>query len=110
MENGYIQLPYGFIPDQNEDEKIYFDLPLNYKKNLLFDKLPYVAQLNNPAIDNVVKGKQNDNLSIQKFLLATDLLQDTIQDNLDMIVRMVSLTMQVLDVHLIQNFPRLCIN
>ena len=86
MENGYIQLPYGYIPDQNENEKMYFDLPLNYKKNLLFDKLPYVAQLNNPAINNVVKGKQNDDLSIQKFLLATDLLQDTIQDNLDMIV------------------------
>ena len=65
---------------------MYFDFPLNYKKNLLFDKLPYVAQLNNPAINNVVKGKQNDDLSIQKFLLATDLLQDTIQDNLDMIV------------------------
>ena len=86
MENGYIQLPYGFIPDQNQNEKMYFDLLLNYKKNLLFDKLPYVAQLNNPAIDNVVKGKQNDDLSIQKFLLATDLLEDAIQDNLDMIV------------------------
>ena len=86
MENGYIQLPYGYIPDQNQNEKMYFDLPLNYKKNLLFDKLPYVAQLNNPAIDNVVKGKQNDDLSIQKFLVATDLLEDAIQDNLDMIV------------------------
>ena len=86
MENGYIQLPYGFIPDQNEDEKIYFDLPLNYKKNLLFDKLLYVVQLNNPAINNGVKGKQKNDLSIQKFLLATDLLQDAIQDNLDMIV------------------------
>ena len=86
MENGYIQLPYGFIPDQNENEKMYFDLPLNYKKSLLFDKLPFVAQLNNPAIDNVVKGKQKDDLSIQKFLLATDLLEDTIQNNLDMII------------------------
>ena len=54
MENGYIQLPYGFIPDQNEDKKLNFDLLLNYKKSLLFDKLPYVAQLNNPAIENVV--------------------------------------------------------
>ena len=72
MENGYIQLPYGYIPDQNQNKKMYFDLPLNYKKNL-FVKLPYVAQLNNPAIDNVVKGKQDNNLSIQKFLLATDL-------------------------------------
>ena len=86
MENGYIQLPYGYIPDQNQNEKLYFDLRLNYKKNLLFDKLPYIAQLNNPAINDVVKGNKNDDLSIQKFLLATDLLEDAIQDNLDMIV------------------------
>ena len=86
MENGYIQLPYGFIENQNEDEKMHFNLPFNYKKSLLFDKLPYVAQLNNPAINNVVKGKENDDLSIQKFLLATDLLENAIQDNLGMIV------------------------
>ena len=86
MENGYIQLPYGYIPDQKDNEKLYFDLPLNYKKNLLFDKLPYIAQINNSAIDDVVKGKKNDDLSIQKFLLATDLLEDAIQDNLNMIV------------------------
>ena len=53
-----------YIPDQKNNEKLYFDLPLNYKKNLLFDKLPYMAQLNNPAIDDVVKGKKNDDLSI----------------------------------------------
>ena len=63
---------------------MYFDLPFNYKKKLLFDKLPYVAQLNNPAIDDVVKGKKNNDLSIQKFLLATDLLEDEIQGNLNM--------------------------
>ena len=86
MENGYIQLPYGYIPDQKNNEKLYFDLLLNYEKDLLFDKLPYIVQLNNPAIDDVVRGKENDDLSIQKFLLATDLLEDAIQDNLDMIV------------------------
>ena len=86
MESGHIQLPFGFIPDQNPDNDLYFDLPLNYKKNLLFNKLPYIAQLNNPAIDDVVRGKKTDDISIQKFLLATNLLQDTIQDNLDMIV------------------------
>ena len=84
--NGYIQLPYGFVEKENENDKMHFNLPLNYKKSLLFDKLPYVAQLNNPAIDNVIKGKENDDLSIQKFLLAMDLLEDAIQNNLDMIV------------------------
>ena len=53
---------------------------------MLFDKLPFVAQLNNPAIDNVVNGNNADDLAVQKYLLATDLLQDTIQENLNMIV------------------------
>ena len=86
MESGHIQLPFGFVPDQNPDDDLFFDLPLNYKKNLLFNKLSYIVQLNNPAIDDVVRSKKTDDISIQKFLLATDLLQDTIQDNLDIIV------------------------
>ena len=53
---------------------------------MLFDDLPFVAQLDNPAIENVIKGKTNDDIDIQKFLLATGLLEDTIQNNLDMIV------------------------
>ena len=83
--NGYIQLPYGYAENEN-DEKINLNLPKNFKKELLFDELPFVAQLNNPAIENVIKGKENDDISIQKFLLATGLLEDTIQNNLDMIV------------------------
>ena len=83
--NGRIQLPYGFL--ENEDEKkINLNLPRNFKKELLFENLPFVAQLNNPAIENVVSGKDSDDLSIQKFLLAIGLLEDSIQNNLDMIV------------------------
>ena len=85
-ENGYIQLPYGYMENDNNSENLNFNLPKNFKKELLFDNLPFVGQLNNPAIDNVVKGKENDAISIQKFLLATGLLEDTIQNNLDMIV------------------------
>ena len=83
-KNGYIQLPYGFV--ENDNQKVTFNLPKNFKKELLFDDLPFVAQLNNAAIENVIKGKENDDISIQKFLLATGLLEDTIQNNLDMIV------------------------
>ena len=83
--NGRIQLPYGFLENDNEN-KINLDLPRNFKKELLFENLPFVAQLNNPAIENVVSGKNSDDISIQKFLLATGLLEDTIQNNLDMIV------------------------
>ena len=38
MESGHIQLPFGFVPDQNPDDDLYFDLPLKYKKNLLFNR------------------------------------------------------------------------
>ena len=83
--NGYIQLPYGYVENEN-DEKINLNLLHNFKKELLFENLPFVAQLNNPVIENVVKGKETDDIGIQKFLLATGLLEDTIQNNLDMIV------------------------
>ena len=86
MESGSIQLPFGFIPDQKTENDLQFNLPLNYKKNLLFDKLPFVTKLDNPAIENVVNGNEADDLSVQKFLLATDLLQDSVQESLNMIV------------------------
>ena len=86
MESGSVQLPFGFIPDQKTENDLQFNLLLNYKKNLLFDKLPYVTKLDNPAIENVINGNKADDLSVQKFLLATDLLQDNIQESLNMIV------------------------
>ena len=39
MESGSIQLRFGFIPDQKTENDLQMNLPLNYKKNLLFDKL-----------------------------------------------------------------------
>ena len=86
MENGSIQLPFGFVPDKNPGGEIQFNLPLNYKKDLLFTKLPLAANLNDPAIDDVIKNGNVDKLAVQKYLLATGLLEDTIQENLEMIV------------------------
>ena len=86
MESGSIQLPYGFICDKNPGGELHFDLHQDFKKELLFKKQLYVAHLENPVINNVVKGGKVDNLALQKFLLATNLLQDSIQENLNMIV------------------------
>ena len=86
MESGSIQLPFGFIPDQKTENDLQFNLLLNYKKNLLFNKLPFVKKLDNPAIENIVNGNEADDLSVQKFLLATNLLQDSVQESLNMIV------------------------
>ena len=85
-KNGYIKLPYGFVSNDENKEKIRFNLPLNYKKDVLFQKVPYFAEANNSAIDDVVLGRKNDDLSIQKFLLSKGVLEDAILDNLDMIV------------------------
>ena len=86
MESGSIQLSFGFIPDQKSENDLQFNLPLNYQKNLLFNKLPFVRKLDNSAIENVVNGNDADDLSVQKFLLATNLLQDSVQESLNMIV------------------------
>ena len=53
---------------------------------MLFGKVPYFAEVNNPAINDVVLGKKRDDLSIQKFLLGKGVLEDAVLDNLDMIV------------------------
>ena len=84
--NGYIKLPFGFVSNQKDKAKIQFDLPINYKKDVLFRKVPYFAEVNNSAIDDVVSGKRKDDLSIQKFLLSKGVLEDAILDNLGMIV------------------------
>ena len=85
-KNGYIKLPYGFVSNENDKGKLRFNLPLNYKKDQLFRKVPYFGEVNNPSIDDVVLGKKRDDLSIQKFLLGKGVLEDAVLDNLDMIV------------------------
>ena len=44
-----------YVPDDNEKGNLQFNLPPNCKKDILFGKLPYIALLDKPAIDNVVK-------------------------------------------------------
>ena len=85
-KNSYIKLPYGLVSDEKNIEKIRFNLPLNYKKDVLFQKVPYFAEVNNSAIDDVILGNKRDDLSIQKFLLSKGVLEDAVLDNLDMIV------------------------
>ena len=80
-----IKFKVGFIRDKNQGRELHFALHQDFKKELLFKKQPYVAHLENPAINDVVKGSKVDSLALQKFLLATDLLQDSIKKNLDMI-------------------------
>ena len=45
MEGGSIQLPFGFVHDGNEGGKIQLNLLLNFRKDILFEKLPYIVHL-----------------------------------------------------------------
>ena len=59
---------------------------MNFRKDVLFDKLPYLTQSKNPTLNNIIENSTIDNLELQKYLLATGLLKDDIQQSLDMIV------------------------
>ena len=81
-----IQLPFGVVRDKSKGKSIKLNLLPNYRNNVFFDQLPYLSHLQNPAIKDVIKDGIVDNLSLQKYLLATGILKDSIQDSLDMIV------------------------
>ena len=66
-------------------KRLKLNLPSNFRKDVLFNQLPYLARLENTAIADVVKNGITDYLSLQKYLLATGLLKDSIQDSLEMI-------------------------
>ena len=63
-----------------------FNFPPNFRKDILFDKLPYLTQSKNPTLNNIIKNGMVDNLELQKYLLTTGLLQHSVQQSLGMIV------------------------
>ena len=81
-----IQLPFGVVRDKSKEKLIKLNLPLNYRKDVLFNHLPDLGYLGNPAIKDVPRDGVIDNIALQKYLLATGLLKDSIQNSLDMIV------------------------
>ena len=86
MESKYIQLPFGVVRNKEKEKKIQLNLPPNYKKDVLFDQLPYIAEFKNSTIKEVMRNGIVDKVTLQKYLLATGFLEGTIQDSLDMIV------------------------
>ena len=65
---------------------LHFYLPLSYKRDILFEQFPYLSHVKNPTLNKIVKNGIVDNVELQKYLLATGLLQDSIQQSLDMVV------------------------
>ena len=50
-----IQLPFGVVRDKSKEKSIKLNLPLNYRKDVLLDHLPYLGHLENPAIKDAVR-------------------------------------------------------
>ena len=86
MSDKSIQLAFGIVRDKSKEELIKLNLPPNYRKDALFDHLSYLGHLENPAIKDVVRDDVVDNIALQKYLLVTELLKDSIQNSLDMSV------------------------
>ena len=78
MSGKSIQLPFDVVRDKSKEKSIKLNLPPNYRKNVLFDQLPYLSHLENPTRKGVIKDGIIDNLSLQKYVLATGLLKDSI--------------------------------
>ena len=79
----YIQLPDGL---KEKVRKIKLPLPKNEKIKDLFGKLPYIANLQDPILQNKVENVLKNREDLQKYLLATDELKSTIEESLHLAV------------------------
>ena len=79
----HIQLPDGL---KKKVSKIKLPLPKNEKIKYLFGKLPYIASLQDPILQNKVENVLKNREDLQKYLLATDNLKSTIEESLDLAV------------------------
>ena len=86
MEGKHIQVPYDVLSDDEPSNLLHFNLPPNYKRDILFEQFPYLSHVKNPTLNKIIKNGIVDNIELQKYLLATGLLQDSIQQSLDMVV------------------------
>ena len=50
MSDKSIQLLFGTVRDNSKENSIKLNLPPNYRKGVLFEHLPYLGHLENPAI------------------------------------------------------------
>ena len=83
MDGKHIQLPYGALSDNEPKNLLYFNLPPNYKRDVLLKQFPYLSHVKNPTLNKIIKNGIADDVELQKYLLATDFLQDSSQQILD---------------------------
>ena len=90
MEGKHIQLPYGILSYDEPKNLLHFNLPPNYKSDILLEEFLYLSHAKNPTLNKIIKTGIVGHVKLQKYLLVTDLLQDSIQQSLSMVVNDVS--------------------
>ena len=79
----YIQLPEGL---KKNVDKIQLNVPKNEKAKDLFAILPYLANLKYPILQNKVEDLLKNREDLQIYLLATEDLDNTIEESLQLAV------------------------
>ena len=79
----YIQLPDKIV---NNVEQIQLNLPKDQKAKDLLAHLPYIANLQDPILQNRVEDLLKNREDLQKNLLATEFLGKTLEDSLELAV------------------------
>ena len=79
----YIRLPDGL---KKKTDKTQLSLPKNEKIKDLLGSLLYIANLQDPTLQNKVENILKNTEDLQKYLLATDDLKDTMEESLDLAV------------------------
>ena len=83
------------------------NLSPNYKTDILFEQFPYLSHVKNLTLNKIIKNGIVNDVKLQKYLLATGLLQDSIQQSLDMVVTDVFFNNAAVRRELDQNYPTL---
>ena len=79
----YIQLPDGL---KQNVSKIQLNIPKDEKEKDLLEHLPYLANLKDPVFQNKVDNLLKNREDLQSYLLATEDLNRTIEDSLQLAV------------------------
>ena len=107
MEGKHIQLPYGVLSNDKPKNLLHFNLPPNFKRDILLKQFPYLGHVKNSTLNILIKNGIVDVVELQKYLLAYGLLQDSIQQSLDMVVTDVFFNNAAVRRELDWNYPTL---
>ena len=64
MEGKHIQLPYGVLSDDEPKNLLHFNLPLSYKKDLLFKQFLYLSHVKIPTLNQIMKNGIVDDVEL----------------------------------------------